>query len=314
MRRFKSILAVLNGENDAKLIEKARSLAERNEARVTLVRVVEPLAPRLAFLSPASSDSRLTEALEADARETVDRAVAKMGFGGLSVAGEVLSGVPFIEIVRFALRQGHDLVMKVADPSHPGGARRLASSDLHLLRKCPVPLWVINPRRRTSSSRVLALVDVASEDDDRRHLGEMVLQLGSSLAEMLGGELRIGHAWRLQGEITLRSSGYMRLPPGEVDRLVAEERRKHRGLLEELAARAVPESMPYKLHMAKGDPRRALPRLVARHRPDVIVMGTVGRTGIAGLFIGNTAEEVLMQVTCSVLAVKPEGFVSPVAV
>ena len=46
---------------------------------------------------------------------------------------------------------------------------------------------------------------------------------------------------------------------------------------------------------------------------DLLVLGTVARTGIAGYVIGNTAEAVLSQVTCSVLAVKPEGFVSPVA-
>jgi len=45
---------------------------------------------------------------------------------------------------------------------------------------------------------------------------------------------------------------------------------------------------------------------------DLVVMGTVGRSGIAGLFIGNTAEMVLEQVQCSVLAIKPPGFVSPV--
>jgi nucleotide-binding universal stress UspA family protein len=140
----------------------------------------------------------------------------------------------------------------------------------------------------------------------------MVVQLAWSLAEMLEGELRIGHAWALHGEATLRSSRYLRTSSEELNRLVAEERRKRRRLLAGLAARMVPESMPCKLHMAKGDPRTALPRLVARHRPEVIVMGTVGRTGIAGLFIGNTAETVLTQVTCSVLAVKPEGFVSPV--
>jgi len=42
-------------------------------------------------------------------------------------------------------------------------------------------------------------------------------------------------------------------------------------------------------------------------------MGTVCRTGVAGLFIGNTAEKVLRQVDCSLLTVKPEGFVTPVA-
>jgi len=40
-------------------------------------------------------------------------------------------------------------------------------------------------------------------------------------------------------------------------------------------------------------------------------MGTVCRTGIAGFLIGNTAENVLNDVDCSVLTVKPEGFASP---
>lgn len=45
---------------------------------------------------------------------------------------------------------------------------------------------------------------------------------------------------------------------------------------------------------------------------DLLVMGTVCRTGIAGFFIGNTAESLIPDATCSVLALKPDGFVSPV--
>lgn len=41
-------------------------------------------------------------------------------------------------------------------------------------------------------------------------------------------------------------------------------------------------------------------------------MGTVARTGISGVIIGNTAEAVLEQLQCSVLALKPPGFVTPV--
>jgi nucleotide-binding universal stress UspA family protein len=41
-------------------------------------------------------------------------------------------------------------------------------------------------------------------------------------------------------------------------------------------------------------------------------MGTVARTGIAGLVMGNTAERVLRRLHGSVLAVKPPGVVSPV--
>ena len=52
--------------------------------------------------------------------------------------------------------------------------------------------------------------------------------------------------------------------------------------------------------------------MIKKLQADLVVMGTVARTGIAGLLIGNTAEAILEQVQCSVLAVKPPGFVSPV--
>jgi universal stress protein E len=45
---------------------------------------------------------------------------------------------------------------------------------------------------------------------------------------------------------------------------------------------------------------------------DLIVMGTVGRTGLSGMLIGNTAEKILRHIACSVLAVKANGFRSPV--
>ena len=41
-------------------------------------------------------------------------------------------------------------------------------------------------------------------------------------------------------------------------------------------------------------------------------MGTVGRSGIDGVIIGNTAEKVLNRIECSVLALKPPGFVTPI--
>ena len=47
---------------------------------------------------------------------------------------------------------------------------------------------------------------------------------------------------------------------------------------------------------------------------DLLVMGTVCRTGIPGFIIGNTAESMIHTVNCSVLALKPQGFVSPVEI
>jgi nucleotide-binding universal stress UspA family protein len=64
--------------------------------------------------------------------------------------------------------------------------------------------------------------------------------------------------------------------------------------------------------MRQGDPEDVIPDFVVAEGIDLIVMGTVARTGIAGLLIGNTAERLLRRLPCSVLAVKPDGFRSPV--
>ncbi|WP_254699947.1 MULTISPECIES: hypothetical protein [unclassified Roseovarius] len=40
-------------------------------------------------------------------------------------------------------------------------------------------------------------------------------------------------------------------------------------------------------------------------------MGPVARTGLSGVFIGNTAENSINTLECPDLAVKPDGFISP---
>ena len=55
-----------------------------------------------------------------------------------------------------------------------------------------------------------------------------------------------------------------------------------------------------------------IPKHLEDNKIDILVMGTVARTGIQSFVIGNTAENVLQKVTCSLLALKPNGFVSPV--
>ena len=65
-------------------------------------------------------------------------------------------------------------------------------------------------------------------------------------------------------------------------------------------------------HLVKGWARKEIPALVGRLEADLVVMGTVARTGIPGFIMGNTAETILNQIDCSVLAIKPPGFATPV--
>ena len=66
------------------------------------------------------------------------------------------------------------------------------------------------------------------------------------------------------------------------------------------------------MQLVQGEPECAIATFIDRNGIDLVVMGTVARSGIRGLVMGNTAERVLQRLRGSVLAVKPPGFVSSV--
>jgi nucleotide-binding universal stress UspA family protein len=174
-----------------------------------------------------------------------------------------------------------------------------------------VPVWIDQPVRSTRYRRVLATVDPRPDEPAREGLDRAVLDLASALASSYGAELHVLHAWTLPGEAALNGP-FMNLPPEEVAALGKAERRRRDRALHTLLGRHPPSVTGYRVHLLKGRASRVIPSFARRHRMDIIVMGTVGRTGLPGLFIGNTAEKVINRVDCSLLAVKPEGFASPV--
>jgi nucleotide-binding universal stress UspA family protein len=67
-------------------------------------------------------------------------------------------------------------------------------------------------------------------------------------------------------------------------------------------------------HLREGNPRDVIPSAAEKMNADLVVMGTISRTGILGFLIGNTAEVILNNLDCSVLTSKPAGFVSPITI
>ena len=132
-----------------------------------------------------------------------------------------------------------------------------------------------------------------------------ILHLAADLAEWENGTLHIAHAWTPYRATVLSS----RMPEESLKKYI-EDGRKHAGeRMNDLLAGSERSGSPHDVHLLSGDPERAIPDFALQHRIDLIVMGTVGRTGVSGFVTGNTAEKVLRQVRCSVLALKPDKFV-----
>lgn len=308
MKRFKNILYFADGSSEVlPALHRAVKLAETNHARLTIIDVLEPVE------TPSEIATRfgvnLRDILRERRLETLQGLAAPFTTEDSLIYTEVLFGTAFIEVIRAVRRGRYDLVIKAARPPADFSEHLFGSTDMHLLRKCPCPVWIDHPAAASPYANVLAAVDPLAPPGEG--CDTLVMDLASSLASREAAQLTVVHAWRLEGESMLRH-GRLRLPKPELEELLQATESRHR---DGLAALLRPYQMNPDdpgVHLSKGEPASVIRRLAEELPADLIVMGTVGRVGVPGFFIGNTAEEVLQTTKASVLAVKPADFVSPV--
>ena len=307
MKRFKWILCFVGEQTDpSPALEAAAELAEHNQARLKLVDVL-PLSTEGPWLTVEGQPDLEGQVLTSRTLD-LEELASPIRDRGVHVEAGVTMGSPFVELIRRVVQDEHDLVIKTAQNQEgaPGGL--LGTTALHLMRKCPVPVWVVKPPGTERFQRVLAAIDPKPAGESDNQLSLKVLQLASSLAESRGSELQIVHAWWLYSESLLRGRR-MNLSSAEVDGMLDEVRGRAELAIEDVLSQIDLGQVHVEIQLEKGQPYEVISRFAAQS--DLTVMGTLSRTGISGLLIGNTAERVLRQLNCSVLAVKPEGFETP---
>lgn len=309
MRRFQNILYVTRGtaeESDA--LEQALSLARNSAAELHAV-AVSPVLPKDLEAYEAGYESSLAERIKASIASA--RSALHMGPEEVHVTMGVECGdTPAVRIVRRVLRGAHDLLIKQAEPDERhAGFRAL---DMQLLRSCPCPVWLCRPISRSRTEiRVAVAVEPQTTDPAGRDLALQLLQLARSLADTASGELGIVSCWDFEFEDDLRHSPWAKVSEESIAESVATAEREHRAALDELIHDSGVGGSMHVQH-ARGRPEQTIPELVDTLQIDILVMGTVARTGIPGFVIGNTAENVLREIRCSLVALKPNGFVSPI--
>lgn len=319
MKRFCNILLFVDEDTDySAALKRVISLAKNNQALLTICTLLDAVPGDMPMAITAVTPAELRDIAVSEKRDWLDEVIKPVTANGVPLHTKVLFGKPFIEIIRQVLGSDHDLIIKCAEDT--GGLGRIAfgSTDMHLLRKCPCPVWIIKPTEHHKYRRILAAVDLDPEEAVKDVLNRQILEMSTSLALTEFSEVHIVHAWDMAGEDIFRSvrSG---ISDAEVDAMVDKEASARRHWLENLVNtygvntdRDTVDYVSPQLHVIKGAAKAAIPSKARELDVDLVVMGTVARSGIPGFFMGNTAESILHQIDCSVLAVKPSGFVSPV--
>jgi len=299
--RFGNVLFVpLATSGNAAALRRVSVLARRDEADLTVLGVIpEPSHMQRLLHSTEDVDAVLTAA-HRDMQRRLDRCIDPVD--DLAVTPIIDVGDPVLSIVLRLIAADHDLLAVTSD----GEANQ--ATIRRLIRKSPCPVWVIRSSR-AQHVRVLAAVD---PQPDEQELNRAILEIAESMAAVADSELHVACAWELFGEATLQSSAFVHVDPEEIERRRIDVEAAHRRAVEDLVRDHVADPARVETHVVPGPPTRVIGDLVQSERINLVVMGTVGRSGLSGLVMGNTAEVVLDRLRCSVVAVKPPGFVSPI--
>lgn len=309
MKRFQNILVAVDTHfEEHPALEWGVRLAERNQAKLRIIDVLPELHwySKLAYSDAESKWRTLAESKQKE----LDALAEPVRKQGLDVTTRVLLGKTSYSIIHEVLQEGHDLVVRVTKGAHSRRTGFFGTTSMRLLRKCPCAVWLVRTDTKPRFTRVLAAIDPDPHDVTRDAMNHMIMELGQSVAEYENGRLDVVHAWKVFGAHLLKS----RYEPHEFEEMESKVQSGVAEALDHFLSRHGLTHRNERVHLLCDElgAGHAIAQLAATEQIDLVVMGTIARTGLQGALMGNTAEQVLDHINCSVLAIKPDTFISPV--
>jgi len=207
----------------------------------------------------------------------------------------VITGDPFDGILRTAAQVSADLIVM-------GTHRRQLLLDIfvgttieRVIRKGTFPVLMVNHDAQRSYDNVVVPVDMSEASANALRIGLSTRLIGESGATLL-------HAFLAMAKGRMFVDG---IKPGGIDQYVSDERRT---AMDELTSFLVANDLDrpqWSFRIEEGGPMEVISRAVAEMRPDLLVMGTHGRSRLLKALIGSVTEEALRSLSVDILAVPP---------
>jgi len=288
-------------------LRRAVAVAQAFGAEVSAAHVLEDIREAMAVMCRearwelVAGDIRIYEqALCRDSETKLDEFLKPLAGAGVPLTHQTRVGTPYIQLVHAVEEQKQDLLF-VGTRGDTGLKRLLLGSTAQrLLRHCPAPVWIVRAERSGPLKTILAATDFSPASGK-------ALAAAATLAERMGAELHLLHVSESTDALqSAKDQGYLaEISTKDVHRSLEE-------YLRQIAAEFCGDQTQPHIQLVKGVPAKAIAAAAKKLDADLTVLSTVGRSGLSGLLVGNTAEKVVDSVHCDVLAVKPEGFVSAV--
>lgn len=308
--RYNNILVATDFSESSRTALKAGIwLASRMAAKLTLAHTLPDIRNlvetatykgKLDFLYGEGSEfyQEVCQKSERKLREMISQANCSY----LEIHTLTLLGSAHLEITRAVQQYGFDLVIAGTRGLSDWQRLFIGSTASRLVQKCPSSVWIVKGDQEVQPKTIIATTDFS--DVSRKAVFE-----GLRIAKLADAEFHLLHtidSMDVPDDILALASTEKAFKLREI---VNDESKRR---FDEFAQSLNLEKIRFHPHLSYGNPWQEIDHLANRVKADLIVMGTVGRGGLKGLLLGNTAEKVLNTCNVSVFTVKPDNFVSPV--
>ena len=309
MSHFNKILVVIDPtEENHKALSRALEMSDKQPCEITVFLVVYDFSYEMTTMLSNDERAVMQTAVLDDKKQWLAELVQQ----SQNINGKILTQVvwhnrPYESIIRTAIDGHFDLVIKSTHKHDSLKYVIFTPTDWHLLRKCPCPVLLVKDHAWPKNSKVLAAVSAATDDPSHQSLNYEIIHYACSIASLLQSDTHLVNAYP-----PTPMNIAVEIPEFDTVKYNADMKSHHQKSLLKLALDfTIDES---NTHIVEGLPENVIPDVANSLDAELVVIGTVGRTGISAALIGNTAEHVIDNLNCDLLALKPPDFISPIKV
>lgn len=223
---------------------------------------------------------------------------------GLSVSTAVERDSPRYEaIIRGAAHFGANLIIAADHARVHTVPWLLGYTDWELVRASPVPVLLVKRPRPYRKPVILAALDPTHTFDKPAALDAEILRFSATLADALHGVVHAVHGYQavpasLPPEVLSK--------PGELEKILV---RTEAAAFESVAKVVEPLGISRaRVHVVGRHPTDAIQEVATQTGCQIVALGSISRSGVDRVLIGNTAEKLIDRLHCDVLVVKPPDF------
>lgn len=304
---YTHILVVMEADNqEQKALSRAIHIARLEQAKLTLFISIYDFAYEMTTMLSSDEREQMRHSLIEDRREWIADILDDFDTTDLSIEFDIVwHHRPYEAIIRSAYDCNADLIIKGTRKHDTLPSVIFTPTDWSLLRKAPMPVLLVKDHDWPPQGRVLCAVHSASDSDVHQQLNSKILRNARYMADKLSAELHVVNCYP-GAPATIA----MEIPEFDTQNYQASVREFHQQALDNLLSASPVEAN--EIHLCEGMPEDEIPALAERIDTELVVLGTIGRTGLSAAFLGNTAEHVIERLNCDLLALKPNGFKSPI--